>query len=105
MPSFRQVLTSRREAKAESLIAQGLDRVHGLGIEDRVGAEGQRQLGRVEPLEAYRLEAGRALLATGNGAWANDSFLPVPNVPATAAAITLSTVLSLVTLTLVMMML
>ena len=28
-------------------------------------------------------------LATNDGAWANDSFLPVPNVPATAAAITL----------------
>ncbi|MCB1236368.1 MAG: hypothetical protein KDM91_14975 [Verrucomicrobiae bacterium] len=28
-------------------------------------------------------------LATGDGAWANDTFLPVPNVPATAAAVTL----------------
>ena len=45
--------------------------------------------GRLPPDSARIVEESLAALASENGAWANDRNIPVPNVPATAAAVSL----------------
>jgi len=45
--------------------------------------------GRMPPEAERMIHESLAALATGDGAWANDRNLPVPNIPATAAAVSL----------------